>query len=340
MTNYLIKFFRSKIYTAISLLLVLLFIGILGFKIITGYTWVDALYMTVITITTVGYGEVQPLDPTAKIFTVILILTSVVIVGYALTLITEYILSKNNLEDLKQKKMQKKIDAITNHIIICGYGRNGKQAATKLLAHKKPFVVIEKNKEVKDKYESETVPFVLGNANEDEVLHMAGIERASTLISALPNDADNLFVVLSARQLNSDLRIISRASEETSYKKLKLAGANNVILPDRIGGDHMASLVVVPNLIEFIDNLSIVGESNTNIEEVKVESLYDVSSIKTIKDLDLRKNTGCSVIGFKGPNGDYIVNPEADLKLVPNSTIIVLGRPEQIQTLNSFYNLD
>jgi len=341
MTNPLITLYRSKIYTAISLLIILLVIGVIGFRFMSHYTWVDAFYMTVITITTVGFGEVQPLDDKSKIFTIFLILNSVVIVGYALTIITEFILSKNNIEELKQKKMQKKIDALNNHIIICGFGRNGKQAATKLLAHKQPFVIIEKNKEVIEKFEDENTPFVLGNANEDEILQQAGITRASTLISALPNDADNLFVVLSARQMKSDLRIISRASQETSYEKLKLAGANNVILPDRIGGDHMASLVVVPDLIEFIDNLAIVGESNINIEEVQVEKLYDPSTvIKTIKDLDLRHKTGCTVIGFKDGNGEYIVNPEAELKLVPNSKVIVLGRPEQIQKLNTVFSLD
>ena len=341
MTNPLITLYRSKIYTAIALLIILLVIGVIGFRFMSHYTWVDAFYMTVITITTVGFGEVQPLDDKSKIFTIFLILNSVVIVGYALTIITEFILSKNNIEELKQKKMQKKIDALNNHIIICGFGRNGKQAATKLLAHKQPFVIIERNKEIIEKFEDENTPFVLGNANEDEILLQAGITRASTLISALPNDADNLFVVLSARQMKNDLRIISRASQETSYEKLKLAGANNVILPDRIGGDHMASLVVVPDLIEFIDNLAIVGESNINIEEVQVEKLYDPKTgIKTIKDLDLRHKTGCTVIGFKDGNGEYIVNPEAELKLVPNSKVIVLGRPEQIQKLNAVFSLD
>ena len=324
---------------AVLLLSVLLCIGVLGFKIMSHYSWVDALYMTVITITTVGFGEVQPLDDTSKIFTVFLILASVIIVGYALTIITEYILSKNDIEELKQKKMQKKIDGFSNHIIICGYGRNGKQAAVKLLAYNKAFVVIEQNKELIDKHENENIPFVLGNANEDEILLQAGIDKASTLISALPNDADNLFVVLSARQINKTMNIISRASQETSYKKLKLAGANNVILPDRIGGDHMASLVVVPDLIEFIDNLSIVGESNINIEEVAVEKLYDISEIKTIKDLDLRNKTGCNVIGYKAANGEYIVNPEAEMQLGVGSKIIVLGRPEQIQKLNYTYNI-
>ena len=317
----------------------MLFIGILGFRIIADYTWIDAIYMTVITITTVGFEEVNPLDNTAKIFTVFLILSSVVIVGYAISIITEYILSRNNLEDIKQRKMQKEIEAMKNHIIICGFGRNGKQAARKLRTYNKPFVIIEKEKEIIERLQEENVPFVLGNANEDETLIEAGIERASTLISALPSDADNLFVVLSARQINSKMTIISRAYQETSYNKLKLAGANNVILPDKIGGDHMASLVVIPDLIEFIDNLGIVGERNINVEEVKVEQLYNTKNIKTIRQLDLRKLTGCNVIGFKDPDGEYMVNPGADTKLVPGSKIVVLGRPEQIQSLNSQYNI-
>lgn len=339
MHNPLIKLLKSKIYTAIVLLILLLSAGVIGFRVLSQLSWIDALYMTVITITTVGFGEVQPLDESSKLFTVFLILTSVVIVGYAISVITEYILSKNNFEGLKQRKMQKKIDSLKNHIIICGYGRNGKQAAKKLMAYDKKFVIIELNKELAEKHQNDDFPFVIGNANEDETLLQAGIERATTLISALPNDADNLFVVLSSRQLNSKMNIISRASQETSYKKLKLAGANNVILPDKIGGDHMASLVVVPGLLEFIDNLSIVGKTNINIEEIAVEELYNTSEIKTIRDLDLRNKTGCSIIGFKNAQGEYIINPEAELKLEPGSKIIVLGRPEQIQKLNSLYNL-
>ncbi len=339
MNNPLINLFRTKIYTAIFLLLLVICIGIVGYIVISDYTFVDAFYMTVITITTVGFQEVQPLDDNAKIFTIFLILSSVIILGYAISVITEYILSKNDLNVLKKKKMQKKINELKNHIIICGYGRNGKQAAAKLNTYNKPFVIIEKDKDIIERYEDDDLPFIFGNANEDETLIEAGIERADTLISALPNDADNLFVVLSARQINSTMNIISRASQETSYNKLKLAGANNVILPDRIGGDHMASLVVVPDLVEFIDNLGIVGERNINIEEVVVDQLYDTQSVKTIKDLDLRRKTGCTVIGFKDGKGDYVVNPEADTELIAGSKIIVLGRPEQIQRLNSLYDI-
>lgn len=338
--NPLMLFFKKKVYTAIFLLLAVLTCGIIGFKVISGYTWIDALYMTVITITTVGYGEVLPLDSQSKIFTIFLILISLIVVGYALSVITEYILSKNNIEELKQKKMQKLIDSFKNHIIICGYGRNGRQAARKLTAYKRPFVIIERDKEVVEKMQLENVPYVMGNASNDKILLQAGVERASCFISALPNDADNLFVVLSTRQMNKNINIISRASKETSYKKLKFAGANNVISPDMIGGDHMASLVVVPGLMEFLDNLSIVGKSDINVEELEVEKLYDTSVIRTIKDLDLRRKTGCMVIGYKDPNGEYTVNPDADLKLLPNSKIIVLGKPKQIEGLNSQYNID
>jgi len=340
MENPFLKLFKSKINTAISLLILLFFTGVFGFKLMSGYSWIDAVYMTVITVTTVGFGEVQPLDPQAKIFTVFLILTSVVIVGYAFKIITEYIISRNDISELKHKKMQKQIDSLSNHIIICGFGRNGKQAAKKLIMHKRSFVVIESNKELIEKHQNDTILFVWGNANEDEVLQLAGVGRAECLISALPSDSDNVFVVLSARQMNTNIRIISRASNESSYSKLKLAGANNVILPDNIGGDHMASLVVVPDLLEFIDNLSIIGNGSINIEEIAAEELYDTSEIKTIQDLQLRKNTGCSVIGYKSESGEYVINPEASQKLVPNSKVIVLGRPEQIQNLNFTYNIN
>ena len=340
MSNPILRFFRSKLKTAVVLLIFLIFAGIVGFKYISGYSWTDEIYMTVITITPVGYTDVEALDHQAKIFIIGLILSSAIILAYALKVISEYIISKNNINEFKQKKMQKKINVLSEHIIICGYGRNGRQAAKKLQSHQRNFVVIDKDETVFQNIENNDFAFITGDANEDEVLIRAGINSATCLICALPNDSENVFVVLSARQINPKIRIISRASEESSYSKLKLAGANNVILPDRIGGDHMASLVVVPDLLEFVDNLSIVGDQTINIEEISVEQLYDTKQQKTILELDLRKHTGCNVIGYKDENGNYHVNPEADQKLVPGSKIIVLGKPGQIQTLNSMYNIE
>ncbi|RMB56279.1 potassium channel protein [Dokdonia sinensis] len=336
-----LRLFRDKIFTAIFLLVSTLAIGVLGYKYVAGYDWVDAAYMTVITITTVGYGEVNPLTPEAKIFTIVLILCSVIIVGFAISVITEYIISRNSYSDLKDKKVQNKIDGLRDHIIVCGYGRNGQQAVQKLLAYRKQFVIIEMDEDLIERYDdNDDILFVHGNANEDEILEIAGIERASTLICALPEDADNLFVVLSARQLNKSLKIISRATAETSQKKLKLAGADNVIMPDKIGGDHMASLVVVPDLIEFLDNLSVVGEEDSiNVEEISFDQVCQDGKERSIKDIDLRYKTGCTIIGYRAPSGKYVVNPSADQLLARDSKLIVIGRPEQIKSLHDTFGI-
>lgn len=334
------KVFQSKITVALSILVIVFFLGIFGFRFMFGYEWVDAIYMTVITITTVGYGEIHPLSPIEKLFISFFILASIFIVGYAISIITEYILSKNNIGNLKQKRVEKKIESLQNHVVVCGYGRNGKQAVQKLMDYNRPFIIVERSEEVVERFENDEVLFVLGDASEDEVLLHAGIERASTLICALPSDADNLFIVLSARQINKRLKIISRATEETSYKKLKLAGADNVIMPDKIGGDHMASLVVVPDLVEFLDNLSVSGKHDSmNVEQISFENICTNGREMAISDLDLRKKTGCSIIGYKSPSGEYIVNPEPSLVLKKDSKLILLGRPNQIESLKQLYNV-
>lgn len=315
-----------------------LLIGIMGYHYISDYGWLDAVYMTVITVTTVGFNEVQPLGPSAKIFTIFLIISSVFIFGFSISVITEYILSRNTLQLLKKKKVKNKIGTLTDHIIICGFGRNGSQAAKGLANYDRAFVVIEKYKDIIEKHES-NILFVEGDANEDEVLKQAGIQRAKYLITALPDDADNLFVVLSAKQLNNDLFIISRASQISSQKKLHLAGADKVIMPDKVGGDHMAALVVNPDLIDFMDRISNVTDETPNLEEVAIEEFTNQLESISIRDLDLRKKTGCTIIGYKAPNGDYLINPEADLELEPKSKVIVLGRPEQIQKLNEIFHI-
>ncbi|MGB5435548.1 MAG: NAD-binding protein [Maribacter sp.] len=334
----MIRLFRSKIYIAVVLIVIIVTTGVVGYRILSDMSWLDAFYMTVITVTTVGFSTVGPLGPEAKIFTVFLIIASVFIFGFAISVITEYILSRNSLDVLKKKKLKNMIASLSNHVIICGFGRNGNQAAERLKAYKRPFVVVEKDKEIIEKY-GDGVLFIEGDANEDEVLMEAGIERARYLITTLPDDAANLFVVLSARQLNKNLNIISRASLVTSQKKLKLAGADQVIMPDKIGGDHMASLVVMPDLISFMDELSLEGEHTTNLEEVAIEDFAEHGEHKSLRDLDLRRKTGCTIIGYIAPNGKYTINPEADLPLQPKSKVIVLGRPEQIRKLNEMFHI-
>lgn len=336
----MIKLFRSKLALSLFLLLLIFLTGVLGYKLLSGYTWVDAFYMTVITITTVGYGTVGQLSPPEKIFTSLLILSSIFIVGYALSVITEYLLSKNNIGNFKRKKVEQKIQLLKDHIIVCGFGRNGKQAVQKLEAYNKDFVVIEMNEDIISRQLEEGMLFIEGNAVEDETLKRAGIEKASSLICALPSDADNLFIVLSARQINPSLKIISRATEETSFQKLKLAGADNVILPDKIGGDHMADLVVTPDLVEFLDNLAVSGNADSiNVEQIPFEKVCPNGEERAIHALDIRKKTGCSIIGYKSPDGNYIVNPEPSLVVRKESKLILIGRPEQIESLKNLYDV-
>lgn len=330
----------SRLKLAIVLIILVFITGVLGFRFLYDYAWIDALYMTIITISTVGYGEVQPMGTYGKIFTSVFIVSGLFIFGFGLSTITEHILNKNNIGNLKRNKMKKRIDSLKDHIIVCGYGQNGKQAVQKLLDYRKNFVIIDENEDVFQGIQDDHLNYIVGNATEDDILVNAGVERASTLICALPRDADNLFIVLSARQLKKDLKIISRATEENSYKKLKLAGADNVIMPDRIGGSHMASLVVVPDLVEFLDNLSVSGEQDSiNVEQISFSRICADGMEKTIAETDIRKNTGCSIIGYKSPSGTYVVNPEPSLKLEKESKLIMIGRPEQIESLKKYYSI-
>jgi voltage-gated potassium channel len=312
--------------------------GSVGYMAIEKYDFVDALYMTVITISTVGFKETNPLDLQGKIFTIILIFTSVGIYGYILSAITDYISNSNLMEELKIKKVQQKIDKLKDHTIVCGYGRNGKQALAKLGYYNKQCVIIENDPDLFKEIELENnILCVKGDATDDEVLIKAGIKKAANLIATLPSDANNLYIVLSARQLNKNCKIVSRASNDSSYSKLKIAGADNVIMPDKLGGSHMASLIVTPDIMEFIDRLSIEGKSSTNLEEILIDNLPKEYQSKPLIDLDLRKKTGCNVVAFITPEKEYIINPEVNTMLVPRSKIIVLGKPEEIEKLNQVF---
>jgi voltage-gated potassium channel len=176
-----------------------------------------------------------------------------------------------------------------------------------------------------------------GDATHDEILERAGIKKAKALITTLPVDADNLFIVLSARTLNPEITIISRASEDNSDKKLKLAGANNVIMPDRIGGAHMASLVMKPDVMEFVDFITGQGGENIRLEEITFENISSKFQNKTIRELEVRNKSGANIIGFKTAEGEYIINPSADTQIIPDAKLFVLGTTEQIVRLKELF---
>ncbi len=307
---------------------------------IEDYSLSEAVYMTVITLSTVGFQEVRELSPEGRLFTTFLIITSFGTFAYAVSVLTTYIVSGEFNKYFKDYKVKKDVKQIENHVVVCGYGRNGSQAVKKLFAHEQDFVVIDNNPERIEKLrDSKNILFINGDATLDETLEKAGISKAKALITSLASDADNLYVVLSARQKNKDLTIISRASFDESYSKLKIAGANNVIMPDKLGGAHMASLVTTPDVVEFLDNIALEGDAEINLDEISFEELPVDLHNKTIKDINARYKTGCNIIGYKTSEGEYVINPNADTPILPNSKLFVLGNTEQINHLYSILNL-
>lgn len=330
----------AKLYISLLILVGVIAIGILGYMNIEGYSFVDALYMTVITVSTVGFGEVTVLSEAGRLFTVFLILLSFGTFAYAGSAITRYVLDGEFRTYFKYNKLNKQVSKLNNHTLICGYGRNGKQAARKLTAYNQPFLIIENDPEELENIIFDGYLYVEGDATQDKTLEAAGIDRAKSMITTLPKDADNLFVVLSAHQLNPDLTIISRASSESSTPKLKTAGASNVIMPDKVGGAHMASLVITPDVVEFLDNISVEGSASINLEEISVNEIPAQYKFKNLMDIELRRATGCTVIGYKTTDGEYVINPGAETELLPNSKLFVLGRPDQIQKLNKLFDIE
>lgn len=329
----------SKVYYAIFLLVIVVFVGTVGFMLVEGWSFFDSFYMTIITISTVGFNEVNTLSVAGKLFTAFLIITSFGTFAYAVSAITSYIVGGEYKTYFQEFKSLKTANKMENHTIVCGYGRVGKQAAHDLRFYKKEFIVVERDPKITDDPQFQSIDFIKGDSTEDPVLIRAGIKNAHALITALPKDADNLFVVLSARELNPKLKIISRASSYSSMRKLRIAGANNVIMPDTVGGAHMASLVVNPDIMEFMDLIKVSGKATVNLEEIEFRELPDEVKYTTIGDLQRKSLSGCNVIGYRSENGEYIINPSSDLKILPNSKLFVLGNPQQIQKLNTILGI-
>jgi voltage-gated potassium channel len=316
------------------ILAVVLF-GVFGYMIIEGFSFFDALYMAVITITTVGYHEIQPLSTAGRTFNIVFIVTSFVAFTYVLARITQSIASGELTYYFSKKRLMHDLEKIDNHVIICGYGRNGQQAAKTLRAHKISFVIIEKNEESMrhHKHDDPSLVYLSGDATEDDLLIGAGVERAQAVLITLPEDADNVFIVLSARSLNPNIHIISRASHMSATAKLYKAGANNVVMPDMIGGTHMATLVSKPDVIEFIDFLSGEDGEAIHIEAVGYGKLPSAVKDKSLRQIMDWKKTGVNCIGIKDENGKFFINPPEDIVISKGMKVIVLGTKEQISEM-------
>ncbi len=328
------------IISAFSLLGLVVAIGIIGFIYIENYTLSEAFFMTIITISTVGFQEVHPLSEIGHVFTAFLIIFSIGIFAFVATTLTRYIVDGIFRNYYKDNKVKQKIKKLKNHVIICGYGRNGKQASLELADHNHAVVIIEKEDTIVEKIRNDRkLLYVQGDATHDNILEQAYINDASALITTLPLDADNLFIVLTARVMNPDLLIISRASDDYSDIKLKRAGADNVIMPDKIGGQRMAKLVVHPDVVEFLENVMLQGIKDVTLEEISCDNMSDCFTNKSIKELDIRNESGANIIGLKRVDNSYIINPTPDVTLTCKDKIFALGTKYQIEKLKSLLEM-
>jgi len=330
----------SRVFFSLALLLGIVLVGSFGYVYFEKYTFLEAFFMTIITISTVGYQEIRPLSDSGMIFTSVLILTSIGTFTYTISAITTYFVAGEYKDKFKAAKLEKKISSMQGHVIVCGFGRVGDMAVRELLEHNRKVVIVEANDDKIDILnENPHLIYIKGNATIDDNLVKAGIQNAASIITTLPDDADNLYVVLTARELNPELTIISRASKTASVKKLRIAGADNVIMPDKVGGAHMASLVTTPDVMDFLDHIRIQGGTDINLEEISFSDLPEDFQFQTLGELDVRNRIGVNIIGFKIDNGEYVINPDSETRIVPNSKLFVLGNKDQIKLLNRIFGL-
>ncbi|MGH1339041.1 MAG: potassium channel family protein [Aureispira sp.] len=328
------KYIR-KILLGVFLLVATTVTGIFGFILIDDYTFWEAFYMTIITLSTVGYGEVNTLSEAGRIFTSFLILFNLGVFAYAITIISNFVVEGDLRAFLKEYKMYKKVHNMENHTIVCGYGQHGRQVCQELRQSNLPFVVVEVNQEQLQELDNKKDHWLHGDATSDEVLLEARIDRAKAVVVTYSEDALNVYTVLTARQLNPNLRIITRATDRNAEKKLLRAGANHVVLTEIIGGFYMATLIHQPNVVEFFSIISNMGDVSIHFKEVFYQELKEDYRNKSIRDLSLRSETGVNIIGARQPNGEYVVNPKPDLFIKKGMSLVILGDLNQIQAFQS-----
>ncbi|MDP2337619.1 MAG: potassium channel protein [Bacteroidota bacterium] len=328
---------NKTIRTAILMLVLLLSSGTLFYWAHEQYPLIDAFFMTIITISTVGFGMIHPLSDAGKLFTSGLIMFSLGSLAWVGSNLARFVFDGELKNYLKTYRVDKKIMKLKDHTIIVGYGRNGEQAAMELRDFGVDFVIIDKRETVITRIrEDENLLYIRGDATHEETLFQAQIEHAKALIATTPNDADNVFVVLTARSINPGLKIISRASEMESITKLRRAGATNVIMPERIGGQRMAKLVTQPDVVEFLEYILLQQSKDVSIEEISCTLMASFFVNKPLKVLYSRNKSGINIIGIKISGAKYVFNPAPELTLSRGDQLFVLGSPAQI---SEFRNL-
>ena len=321
-----------KLRGAFLALAILLLVGISGFMYLQHYSLVDAIYMTIITLATVGFTEVHPLNEAGRIFTSCLIVIGLGIVAYTATSLTQIIIEG---KIFRTRRLEKRVKQMKDHVIICGYGRIGQRIVTSMIDRDVPYVVIEKDETIARELEQKNFSFLQGNATEDDTLTKANIRDARCLVAVLNSNADNVYVTLTARSMNPALYIIARANDKSSETKLKHAGATRVISPYEIGGSYIANAVIRPNVVEFMEVVSSVQSdrsSSLEIDEIRIEPSSAFVG-KMLRDTPVRSELNIIVLSVKDRDGNVVYNPAPERILARGDTLICIGFLDKLDQL-------
>ena len=317
---------------AVPVLLVI--VGTSGFALIEGWPLLDCLYMTVITITTVGFMEVHPLSPAGRLFTSLLALGGVFTLLYAATSVIRAVVSGEIGGTLGRQRMDRKLAELTGHAIICGYGRMGRLVCSEFSSLGRPFVIVDQQASVLDDFRVPHGIPLQGDATDDHVLRKAGVERAKVLVTVAASDAANLYITMSARLLSEKLFIVARSEESESEPKLIRAGANRVVSPYVIGGQRMAMAVLKPNVMDFIELATRSDYMELQIEESMIEPGSALAG-RSLKDSRVRQDLGVIIVAIKKPDGRMVFNPPSEETMEAGDLLITLGHRDQLDRLET-----
>lgn len=323
-----------RLAVALSLLGLILAAGAAGYVLIEGWSILDAVYMTVITVATVGFREVHTLSPTGRLFTVGLILSGIGALGYSVGVIVEFMVEGHLLGMVEMRRVERKLGDLRDHYILCGFGRVGEEVAKAFEEAGAPFVVIERDEARAAECDASGYLCLEADATDDDVLRRAGIERARGLVGAVDTDADNVFVVLSAKTLNPDIFIVARANEVQSEAKLTKAGADRVLSPAAIGGRRMAYLLVKPVVTDYVDFVTHGDNLEFRLEEVMLPASSSLAGT-TIGESRIRERIGTLVLAVRKPSGEFNTNPSSGTRFEARDTLIVIGTTAQLDAFRA-----
>jgi voltage-gated potassium channel len=308
--------------------------GTVWYSLVEGWAWEDALYMTVITLATVGYGETNPLESRGRLFTIALILMGVINIGYIVNRFTEAVIQGYFQEGIRLRQQRRLMESLTGHYIICGFSRTGRQIAKEFRAEGVPFVVIDSEEESVQRAQTEGYIAYQGDATLDDTLIAVGVKRSICIVAALPSDAENLYTVLSAKTLNPEIRAIARASTEEAVQKLQRGGADAVISPYITGGKRMAAAALRPQILDFVDGMLSGTDRQLYMEEFLIDAVFCPFVGQTLQKAKLRSQSGALVLAIRRADGTLIGGPTGDTVLMQRDTLICMGTAEQLRDLN------